>query len=128
MEKKLILLAEDEKDISEMYKIAFEKAGFKVVTAFDGEEAIELGKKYNPDLILLDINMPKEDGFGVLRDISGDRELYEVFKQTPIFILSNYSNQQDIEYCMNMGAQDYIVKAEWSPSKIVEKVKRYLEN
>ena len=128
MEKKIILLAEDEKDISEMYKIAFQQAGFKVVTAFDGEEAIRLGKEYNPDLILLDINMPKKDGFGVLRDISENRELYEVFKKTPIFILSNYSNQQDIEYCMNMGAQDYIVKAEWSPSKIVEKVKKYLED
>jgi DNA-binding response OmpR family regulator len=128
MEKKLILLAEDEKDISEMYKIAFQQAGFKVVAAFNGEEAIRLGKEYNPDLILLDINMPKKDGFGVLKDISENRELCKFFKKTPIFILSNYSNQQDIEYCMNMGAQDYIVKAEWSPSKIVEKVKRYFKD
>jgi CheY-like chemotaxis protein len=87
---------------------------------------IRLAKEQAPSAILLDINMPEKDGFEVLQEISEDWGTYQALKTTPIIILSNYSNPQDIEYCMKMGAQDYIVKAEWTPERIVNKIKQYL--
>lgn len=127
MAKKTILLGEDEKDVAEMYKIAFEEAGFKVLLAFDGEEVITMAKKERPDVLLLDINMPKKDGFAVLKEASEDEELYDALKAVPIIMLTNYSNSQDIDYCMKNGAQDFIVKAEWKPKQIVEKVNDHLK-
>ncbi len=127
MEKKTILLAEDEKDAAEMYKVAFEQAGWRVLLAGDGEEVLKLCREESADLILLDINMPKKDGFEVLEDFRSDDYLFEILKKTPIIMLSNYSNPQDIDYCVKMGASDYIVKAEWTPKLIIEKLKKYLD-
>ncbi len=126
MSKKTILLAEDEKDVSEMYKVAFEKAGFRVLLANTGKETILIAKDEKPDVILLDINMPEKDGFEVLKEISEDWSTYQTLKNIPIIVVSNYSNPQDISYCLKMGAQDYIVKAEWTPDRIVEKINKYL--
>ena len=126
MDKKIILIGEDEKDIAEMYKIALEQADFKVILAENGEIVIDKAISEQPDLVLLDINMPKKDGFQVLEDATSDRKLYDALKNTPIVMLTNYSNLEDIEYCIKRGAQDYIVKSEWNPEQIVEKVKKRL--
>jgi CheY-like chemotaxis protein len=126
MAKKIILLGEDEKDIAEMYKIVFEKAGFEIVLAANGEEVIKKAKEMELSMLLLDINMPVKDGFEVLQEAAEDPELYKALCKVPIVILSNYNNTQDVEYCIRMGAQDYIVKSEWTPDKIVEKVKKIL--
>lgn len=127
MGKKTILLGEDQKDIAEMYKIAFEQQGFDVTLAFNGVEVIEMIKRSVPDIMLLDIGMPVKDGFEVLKDISEDINLYNSMRTSPIIMLTNYNNPQDVEYCMKMGAQDYLVKTEWTPETIVKKVKAYLE-
>jgi two-component system response regulator VicR len=126
MRKKVILLGEDEKVIAEMYKVAFDKAGFTTVLAFDGEEVIAKVKEAVPDIILLDINMPKKDGYQVLKEITEDLPLYKLLKSTPIIMLTNYNNPQDIDYAMRMGAQDYLVKTEWTPEAVAQKVKKYL--
>lgn len=128
MEQKTILIADDEQDIRNMYKIAFEQAGFRVVTAENGIEAIRTGKIEKPDMILLDINMPEKDGFEVLKDITEDMSLFKIFQKIPFIVLSNYSNEQDVSYCKKMGVQEYIVKANCTPEKIVETVKNYLED
>lgn len=127
MPQKTILIGEDEKNISKMYQIAFEQADFNVVTAVNGEEVIEKTKAENPDLVLLDINMPVKDGFEVLKEITEDLSLYKVFNRIPVIVLSNYSNPQDIEYCMKKGAQDYLIKTDWTPKAIVKKVSDYLK-
>ncbi len=127
MAQKIILIGEDEKNISEMYEMAFEQAGFKVVTAFNGKEVIEKTKTEDPHLILLDINMPVKDGFEVLKNITEDLPLYKIFNRIPIIVLSNYSNSQDIEYCLKKGAQDYLIKSDWTPNALVKKVKNYLD-
>lgn len=127
MHKKTILIGEDEKNIQKMYQIAFEQAGYKIITADNGQEVIDKAKEEDPDILLLDINMPVKDGFEVLRDISEDPSLYQVFSQVPILVLSNYSNPQDIEYCMKKGAQDFLVKSDWTPKAIVQKIANYLE-
>jgi CheY-like chemotaxis protein len=126
-EKKTILLAEDEKDVAEMYQIAFEKAGFRVVIAADGEEALKIARDDRPDVFLLDINMPKKDGFEVLSDLRSDYVLSKALKNVPIIMLTNYNNPQDIEYCNKFGVEDYIVKSEWKPAYIVNKIKAYLK-
>ena len=107
--------------------MSFEQAGFNVVTAVNGEEVIDKTRETNPDLVLLDINMPVKDGFEVLKEITEDLALYKIFSNIPVIVLSNYSNSQDIEYCMKKGAQDYLVKTDWTPKAIVKKVKDYLE-
>jgi CheY-like chemotaxis protein len=127
MGKKTILLGEDEKDLAEMYKIVFEKNGFNIVLAGNGKEVLEKAKEVEPDLLLLDINMPVMDGFEVLKEISENIEIYKLFENTPIIILTNYNNPQDVEYCTKRGAQDFIVKAEWSPDQVVKKVQKYLD-
>jgi CheY-like chemotaxis protein len=126
MAKKIILLGEDEKDIAEMYKIVFEKAGYEIFLAINGEEVIKKAKEINLDLLLLDINMPIKDGFEILKEAKEEPELFQALSKVPIVMLSNYSNPQDIDYCVRMGAQDYIIKSEWTPEKIVEKVEKYL--
>jgi CheY-like chemotaxis protein len=126
MEKKTILLAEDEKNAAAMYKLAFEQAGYRVLVAGDGEEVLKFCREESVSIILLDINMPKKDGFEVLRDINGDAYLSRTLQKTPIIMLTNYSNPQDVEYCMKQGVQDYIVKSEWTPKLIIEKLKKYL--
>jgi CheY-like chemotaxis protein len=125
-DKKTILIGEDEKDIAEMYKTAFDLAGFNTVLASNGEDVLINAREIKPAIILLDINMPVKDGFEVLKDISEDFRLFELLKNTPIIMLTNYNNQQDIDYCMKMGAQDYIVKADSTPKLVLEKVKKYL--
>ena len=127
MAKKLILLGEDDANIAEMYKIAFDQAGFETVIAGNGEEVIKKGRELSPDILLLDINMPVKDGFEVLQDIRGKKEIYERFKRVPIIMLTNYNNPQDISYCTKMGAQDYIVKSEWTPDYVIKRIKKHLE-
>ena len=127
MAKKTILLGEDEKDVAEMYKTACDKAGYNTVLAFNGQEVIDEIKELRPDIILLDINMPVKDGFEVLKEIVEDPQLYQIMKGTPIIMLTNYDNPQDIEYCLKKGAQDYIVKSEWTPEYVIKKIKKHLE-
>jgi CheY-like chemotaxis protein len=127
MVKKTVLIGEDEKDIAFLYKTALESAGFDTVVAANGQEVITKAKEAKPDIILLDINMPVMDGFEVLQKSVEDLQLYTALKQVPILMLSNYNNPQDIEYCMKLGVQDYMVKAEWTPKQIVEKVQKYLD-
>ncbi len=127
MTKKTILIGEDEKNISEMYRISFEQAGYNVIVAGNGHEVIERAKSDLPHLILLDINMPVKDGFEVLKDISENAKLYNIFSHIPIFVLSNYSNPQDMEYCIKKGAQEFLIKSDWTPKAIVQRVGDFLE-
>jgi len=127
MPQKTILLGEDDKDVSDMYKIAFEKGGFHVIQAFNGEEVIKKAKEELIHIILLDINMPKKDGFAVLKEIAEDETLYLTLRSIPIIMISNYSNPQDIEFCMKNGAQDFIIKAEWDPEGIIKRIKKHLK-
>lgn len=124
--KKVILLGEDDKTIAEMYKMAFDKAGFETVIAYDGEEVITQAKEIKPDILLLDINMPKKDGFEVLSEASTDAILYNSLSKTPIIMLTNYNNPQDINYCLRNGAQNYLVKSEWTPDQIIKKLNKYV--
>ena len=122
---KKILIAEDEEVLLNVLKDRFEAEGWEVTTARDGEEAVESIKKIRPDLVLLDLLMPKKDGFEVLKEIRGDPE----FKTLPIIVvLSNLGSDEDIKKALALGANDYFVKTQHPMSEIVEKAKKYESN
>ena len=90
--------------------------------AKNGEEAITKISEVNPDVVLLDVVMPKMDGFEVLRTIKEKN----MISQTPVILLSNLGQKEDIERGLKLGARDYIVKAQFTPSEVVAKVKSFL--
>jgi two-component system alkaline phosphatase synthesis response regulator PhoP len=116
-----ILIADDEADILEIISFHLIKAGFEVITAKDGSEAIEKANQFAPDCIILDIMMPKRDGFSVLESIKKDG------KGIPVFVMSNLGQQEDIAHVKSLGAKDYIIKADTSPAEITQKVADFLK-
>ena len=119
---KKILLAEDDKFLSRAYKEALEQAEFEVLTAFNGEEALIKMRAEKPDLVLLDLIMPVKNGFEVL----GETAIDPVLRDIPIIILSNLSQETDVERGKALGAVDYLVKADFSLQAVVAKIKEHL--
>jgi DNA-binding response OmpR family regulator len=103
---KKILVADDEPDFVELISMRLEVNGFKVVAAKDGQEAIDKTKKENPDLLILDLMMPKLDGFEVCRMLKFD----DNFRDLPIIVLSALDQQQDREKAIKAGADEYFIK------------------
>lgn len=123
MNKKKILIAEDDTIISSMYKIKLEQNGFEVTLAENGGDALELGKKVKFDLILLDVMMPQLDGFAVLQELKKN----DCNKKTPIIMLTNLGTEEDVKKGQEYGAADYLVKASLTPAQMTEAVKKYLK-
>ncbi|MEO0084182.1 MAG: response regulator [candidate division WOR-3 bacterium] len=122
MNKKSILLIEDDPFIAEMYAIKF-KDEFDFDIAQDGETGLKKLAEKKPDLILLDIILPKMDGFEVLQKIKLDPNLAPV----PVVLLTNLGQKENIKKGLQMGALDYIVKAHFTPSEVVDKIKKIFE-
>lgn len=119
-----ILLIEDDPFLSEIYVTKFHEAGFVVIVAEDGAFGLQKLKETRPDLVLLDIVMPNMDGFELLREIKKDEDV----KFTPVVILSNLGEQENVEKGFGLGAADYIIKAHYTPTEVVLKVKEILGN
>ncbi len=115
-----ILLVEDDKFLSDMYVTKFSKLGYEIEAAYDGEEGIRKIKKLRPDIILLDIRLPLKDGFEVLRETKEDQKT----KNIPVILLTNLGQKEDIKEGLKLGAVDYLIKAQFTPQEIVDKVKR----
>lgn len=115
-----ILLIEDDEMLHTMYTHKFEKDGYSIASAYNGAEGVEKAKTENPDIILLDIIMPKMDGFVALKKIR------RVLKDTPIIMLTNLGQDEDIKKAKELGASDYFIKANHTPAEVVEKVKSLL--
>ena len=114
-----ILLAEDDKFISRAYQDGLTRAGFEVVPAVNGQEAIDKVKSEKPDLVLLDLIMHKKNGFEVLEEIKADQTL-----KMPVIILSNLSQDSDIEKAKELGAVDYIVKSNFSMKEVIKQIEK----
>lgn len=119
--KKKVLIVEDDSDISEMYRIRITAGGFEVETAANGQIGIEKMKKFLPDLVLLDIVMPKKDGFDLLEEVKLASDKEEI-KKIPIIVLSNLASPIDVMEGKRLGAQDWWIKAFNTPSQISQKV------
>lgn len=118
-----IFIAEDEPIIRKMYEVKFKNMGFDVEAAEDGEDALNRLKTSRPDLILLDVMMPKVDGFEVLRQLKLNPEL----KDIRVIILTNLSAAtSDREKGIKLGALDFLVKDQFTPAQVVDKVKEIL--
>lgn len=121
--KKKILLVEDDVFMLELLSDKLTKSGFEVSVAVDGEECLKTLQSLKPDLMLLDIVMPKLDGLDVLRRMKNSPE----FSQIPVIVLSNLGQKEEVERAMELGAKDYIVKANFTAGEIVEKLNKVLK-
>ena len=117
-----VLLVEDDRFVSSMLKSRLEHDGFVVDQAFDGEEGVQKMRTVRPDLVILDIILPKMSGFEVLEHVVGDSEL----SNTPIMVVSNLGQETDVEKARSLGAVDYYVKARTSIDDLENIVKNRL--
>ena len=119
-----IVIVEDEEALARVLKEKFESEEFEVELAMDGKVALPTIQKMRPDLVLLDLMLPKRDGIDVLKDIKADRDL----EATPVIVLSNLDGDEDIKQAISLGAKDYFVKSQHPIKEVVEKVKDFLIN
>lgn len=120
---KKILIVEDDEFLLSMYSTKFEIEGYEVVMASDGEMGYDKAQKEKPGIILLDIMLPNMDGFEVLKKLKANRETSSI----PVILLTNLSQKQDVEQGLSLGADDYLVKAHFMPSEVVDKINRLLD-
>ena len=117
-----VLIVEDEEALRKVLQEKMEHSGFETYAAKDGDEAWEMAKSKNPDIILLDLILPKRSGFDVLGMLKNDPEL----KTIPVIVLSNLAEDENLKKALALGAEDYFVKAQHPINEIVEKVKNRL--
>ncbi len=123
-QKKTIMIIEDDFYVLDMYKTKFRKEGYNLIVADNGRIAIKKIEegKINPDVILLDLVMPYVDGMTILKRI---REK-DYLKKIPIVLLTNLSQKENIKAGFEAGAQDYLIKSQFTPSEVMEKIKKFL--
>ncbi|MBS3917458.1 MAG: response regulator [Deltaproteobacteria bacterium] len=121
MSKKRIMVVDDEVDLVETVRFSFELEGYDVLVAYNGEEALNQARKENPDLILLDLMLPKLDGYKVCRLLKFD----ERYKHIPILMLTAKIQEKDKVTGMETGANEYITKP-FDMDELMKKVKNYL--
>ncbi|MFP4022454.1 MAG: PleD family two-component system response regulator [Candidatus Paceibacterota bacterium] len=120
---KKIIFIEDEVNLKDLLKKKLENNGYEVDTAEDGEEGLNKIRAEKPDLILLDIIMPKKDGFEVMEELQEDEELRSI----PVIIVSNSGQPVELERAKRLGVKDWIVKTEFDPQEVVDMVSRQFE-
>lgn len=121
--KKTILIAEDDEILLRALYLLFHEGDFTIASANDGEEALKMTERLKPDLVLLDLLMPKMNGFEYLKDIKANSTL----KKIPIIVLSNLGDKEDIDKAKDLGAEDYFVKSDTDLAVLFEKVKQRLK-
>ena len=121
--EKRILIVEDDFQISKVYQIQLEKEGIFTMIARNGEEAVELLDEARPDLVILDLMIPKKDGFWVLEEIRKNPK----YSSIPIIIISNLGQKDDKTRALGLGATEYLVKVDQSIQEIIKKIKVYLK-
>ena len=117
-----VLVVEDDVFLAQIYQKKFEMEGFKVSWADNGEKGWQEIKKKKPDIVLLDILLPKIDGFAVLEKLKADAETTNI----PVILLTNLGQKEDVEKGLEKGARDYLIKAHFKPSEVVAKVRKVL--
>ncbi|PIR92867.1 response regulator [Candidatus Falkowbacteria bacterium CG10_big_fil_rev_8_21_14_0_10_43_10] len=117
-----ILLVEDDSFLLNMYADKFQSENFEVFTADSGDRALKIAQDKIPDIILLDIMLPKKDGFEVLRELQKEAST----KAIPVILLTNLSQREEVKKGLELGAKDFLIKAHFMPNEVVEKVKSVL--
>jgi len=119
---KKILFVEDEPALQKTFGDVLKQEGYEMLSALDGQKGLELAKGEKPDLILLDLVLPKMHGFEVLKSLKED----EITKDIPIIVLTNLEAMGDVEKALELGATTYLVKASYSLEEVVQKIKKAL--
>jgi len=119
---KEILLIEDDPFLIDIYTTKLKDSGFLVEVASDGKQALEKVKAKKPDLVLLDIVLPKVSGWEILRKMKAEANL----KNLKIIILSNLGQKEEVEKGMDLGVAKYLIKAHYTPSQVVEEIKKII--
>jgi two-component system alkaline phosphatase synthesis response regulator PhoP len=114
-----ILVIEDEEALSRVLEEKLKKSGFEVKLANDGEAGMSLAKSFHPELILLDLILPKKDGFEVLKELKSNSDL----KNINVIVLSNLGEDENLKKCLNLGASDYFVKTQHPINEVIKKIK-----
>lgn len=115
---KKILVVEDDTYLSNAYRVKLTKAGFEVRNAFDGDEALNMLQTFTPDLILLDIVMPKKDGFVTLSEIKSNQK----WRNIPIILVSNLGQKEDRDKGMQLGASEFFIKTDFTLNDLIQKI------
>lgn len=121
--KEKILIVEDDVFLGDLMSKKLQQEGFEVIHAVDGHEGMKKAKQEQPGLILLDLILPKMDGFEVLKKIKDTVETEEI----PVIILSNLGQKEDVERGFDLGADDYLIKAHFTPDEIIKRVRAPLK-
>lgn len=116
-----ILVAEDERDIRDLVAFTLRFAGHEVFTAANGEEAVQMTPKVSPDLILMDVRMPKMTGYEACKTLKADPE----FKDIPIVFLSAKGQESEIQQGLEVGAEEYLLKP-FAPDQLTARIKTIL--
>jgi len=122
MRRKTILIADDEIDIVETLQFMLESEGFNVLTAYDGEEALKIARNAIPDIILLDVMMPKINGYKVSRLLKFDKKFHDI----PILMITARSQEEDKLIGEETGADEYITKP-FEISNVIDSINKYLQ-
>jgi len=117
-----ILLIEDEQIMLDLLRRKLTEEGYEVFVARDGEEGLKVMAEINPDIILLDIIMPRKGGFEVMEEMQKDPNL----KRIPVIIISNSGQPVELSRAQKLGAKDWLIKTEFDPQEVINKVKKQL--
>ena len=119
---KKILFIEDESALQKTFGDILKQEGYEMLSALDGEIGLRMAKTENPDLVLLDLVLPKKHGFEVLQALKEDAET----KDIPIIVLTNLEGTGDVEKALELGATTYLIKASYTLEEVVAKIKKAL--
>lgn len=119
-----VLFVEDDPAVAQMYRLKLELDGYVVEIATDGEQAVTRATEQPPDIVFLDIRLPKLDGLGVLEALRAN----ERTRNLPVVILSNYSERELIDRGLKLGALEYLIKSQTTPAKVAGGVEGWLKN
>jgi DNA-binding response OmpR family regulator len=123
MDKKKILVVEDEETLRKALVEYLEDEGFEVISAADGEEGVKMAKTKKVDLVLLDIILPKKDGYEVLEEIKNNDKTEHI----PVILLTNLESAEDIQKAFDKGATTYLIKSDYKLEEVVKKIKETLK-
>jgi len=115
---KKILIVEDEEIMIDLLQRKLAKEGFEILIARDGEEGLKAMREKPPDIVLLDIIMPKMGGFEVMEEMQKDKEL----KKIPVIVISNSGQPVELDRAQRLGAKDWLIKTEFDPQEVIDKV------
>ena len=118
-----VLFVEDDPTVAQMYRLKLELDGYQVIMAKDGEEGLRLAREVDPDIVFLDIRLPKVDGFSVLEG----RRATDRTRNVPVVILSNYGEQDLVDRGLRLGALEYLIKSQTTPAHLSRGVENWLK-